>query len=67
MHTVVKSSRLFQKPQWGVHKRASVKEHLVRHGGKHEVQVHTTKKKQTATKTKTRTHFQKNNKPEKDH
>ena len=37
----------------GVHERTSVKEHVVRHGSKHKIQAHTTKRKQTATKTKT--------------
>ena len=47
-----------------------MKEHPVRHGGKHKIQVHTTKRnKQQQKQKQNRTHFQnKNNeKPEKDH
>ena len=45
-----------------------MKEHMVRHGSKHKIQVHTTKRNKQQQK-QNRTHFQnKNNKkPEKDH
>ena len=54
----------------GVHERTSMKEHLVRHGSKHKIQEHTTKRnKQQQKQKQNRTYFQnKNNeKPEKDH
>ena len=42
----------------GVHERTSVKEHLVWHGSKHEIQVHTTKRNKRQQKRKqNRTHF----------
>ena len=48
-----KSSGLFQKPQW------NMKEHLVRHGSKHKIEVHTTKRNKWQQKQKqNRTHFQ---------
>ena len=48
-----------------------MKEHLVRHGSKHRIQVHTTKRNKQQKKKKKiekdRPHFQnKNEKPEKD-
>ena len=52
------------------HERTSMKGHLVRHGSKHKIQVHTTNRNKNKVKQKqNRTHFQsKNNeKPEKDH
>jgi len=44
-----------------------MKEHVVRHGSKHKIQVHTTKRsKQQQKQKQNRTHFQnKNEKPEK--
>ena len=44
----------------GVHERTSVKEHLVRHGSKHKIQVHTTKRnkqQKIIIKKKKHTHF----------
>ena len=41
----------------GVHERTSVKEHLVRHGSKHKMQVHTTERNKQQQK-QNRTHFQ---------
>ena len=53
---VVKSSGLFQKPQC---RCQDMKEHLVRHGSKHKIQVHTTKSNKRQQKQKqNRTHFQ---------
>ena len=41
-------------------KKTSVKEHLVRHGSKHKIQVHsTTTTKQQQKQNQNRTHFQK--------
>ena len=43
----------------GVHERTSMKEHLVRHGSKHKIQVLTTKRNKRQQKRKqNRTHFQ---------
>ena len=43
----------------GVHERTSMKEHLVRHGSKHKIPVHTTKRNKRQQKQKqNRTHFQ---------
>ena len=43
----------------GVHERTSMKEHLVRHGSNHKIQVHTTKRNKRQQKQKqNRTHFQ---------
>ena len=36
----------------GVHERTSMKEHLVRHGSKHKIQVHTTKRNKQQQKQK---------------
>ena len=41
----------------GVHERTVVKEHLVRHGSKHKIQVHKTKRNKQQQK-QNRTHFQ---------
>ena len=52
----------------GIHERTSMKEHLVRHGSKHKIQVHTTKRnKQQQKQKQNHTHFQNinNEKPEK--
>ena len=38
----------------GVHEAASVKEHLVRHGSKHKMQVHTTERNKQQQKRKRR-------------
>ena len=47
----------------GVHERTSIKEHLVRHGSKHKIQVHTTKRNKRQQK-QNRTHFQNKKQPE---
>ena len=45
--------------------RTSMKEHLVRHGSKHKIQVHTTKRnKQQQKQKQNRTHFQNKKQPE---
>ena len=61
----VKSSQVvyFRNTSAGVHERTSMKEPLVRHGSKHKIQVHTTKRNKRQQKQKqNRTHFQ-NKKP----
>ena len=40
----VKSNSFISETPVGVHERTSMKEHLVRHGSKHKIQVHTTKR-----------------------
>ena len=51
----IKSSQvkwfISETPVW-VHERTSMKEHLVRHGSKHKIQVHTTKRNKRQQKQK---------------
>ena len=58
----------FRNPM-GVHERTSVKEHLVRHGSKHKIQVHTTKRNGNKNENKivSISKTRNNEKPEKDH
>ena len=45
----------------GLHERTSIKEHLVRHGSKHKIQVHTTKRNSNKNKNKIKSLLVKSN------